>query len=76
MRPAVLIVDPDDARRRALSQGLAANGYEAVPAMGSEEGLKFAQGLGPSVIVAPAALLGSAGRAKPRADFTAAAKAS
>ena len=28
MRPAVLIVDPDDARRRALSRGLAANGYE------------------------------------------------
>ncbi|MEM7350486.1 MAG: DegV family protein [Acidobacteriota bacterium] len=58
MRPAVLIVDPDDVRRQALSQGLAAKGYEAVPAMGSAEGLKFAQGLGPSVIVAPAALMG------------------
>lgn len=58
MRPAVLIVDPDTARRQALSRGLAANGYEAVPAMGADEGLKFAQGLGPSVIVAPAALLG------------------
>ena len=58
MRPAVLIVDPDDARRQALSQGLAAQAYEAVPAMGAEEGLKFARGLGPSVIVAPAELMG------------------
>ncbi|MEM7584835.1 MAG: DegV family protein [Acidobacteriota bacterium] len=58
MRPAVLIVDPDDSRRRALSQGLAAGGYEVVPAMSSAEGLKFARGLGPSVIVAAAELLG------------------
>ncbi len=58
MRPAVLIVDPDDTRRRALSQGLAATGYEAVPAMTSAEGMKFARGLGPSVIVAPAGLMG------------------
>ncbi len=58
MRPAVLIVDPADARRRALARGLAARGYEAVPAMGPEEGIKFARGLGPSVIVAPAELMG------------------
>ncbi len=58
MRPSVLIVDPDDIRRRALSQGLAERGYEVVPAMGAGEGLKFAQGLGPSVIVAPAELMG------------------
>ncbi len=58
MRPSVLIVTPEDARRRALSQGLAENGYEVVPAMGADEGLKFAQGLGPSVIVAPAELMG------------------
>ena len=58
MRPAVLIVDPDGARRQALSQGLAEQGYEAVPAMGAEEGLKFLQGLGPSVTVAPAELMG------------------
>ena len=58
MRPSVLIVDPDAARRRAVSQDLAARGYEAVPAMTAAEGLKFAQGLGPSVIVAPAELMG------------------
>ncbi len=58
MRPAVLIVDPDDSRRHALSEGLAAHGYEAVPAMTSAEGLKFARGLGPSVIVASAELFG------------------
>lgn len=58
MRPAVLIVDPDDARRQALSRGLAAQGYEAVPAMGADEGLKFLRGLGPSVTVAPAELMG------------------
>ncbi len=58
MRPSVLIVDPDEARRRIISQGLAAQGYEAVPAMNADEGLKFAEGLGPSVIVAPAELMG------------------
>ncbi len=58
MRPSVLIVEPDDSRRRTLSQGLAERGYETVPAMTAEEGLKFAQGLGPSVIVAPAELMG------------------
>jgi len=57
-RPAVLIVDPDKERRAALSQGLAELGYEVIPAQGPDEGLKFAQGLGPSVIVAPADLMG------------------
>ncbi len=56
MRPAVLIVDPDDDRRHAVAQGLAEHGYEAIPAGSSQEGLKFAQGLGPSVIVGPAEL--------------------
>ncbi len=51
-------MDPDDARRLALARGLAKRGYEAVPAMGADEGLRFAQGLGPSVIVAPAELMG------------------
>ncbi len=58
MRPSVLIVEPDDIRRRTLSQGLAERGYEVVPAMGADEGLRFARGLGPSVIVAPAELMG------------------
>ncbi len=56
MRPAVLIVDPDDDRRHALAHGLAEYGYEAIPAGSSQEGLKFAQGLGPSVIVGPSEL--------------------
>ncbi len=51
-------MDPDDTRRLALARGLAERGYEAVPAMSADEGLKFAQGLGPSVIVAPAELMG------------------
>ncbi|MEM9555788.1 MAG: DegV family protein [Acidobacteriota bacterium] len=58
MRPAVLIVDPDDVRRRVLSQGLAERGYEVIPAASAEEGLKFARGLGPSVIVGEASLPG------------------
>ncbi|MCG8459580.1 MAG: hypothetical protein MI919_25150, partial [Holophagales bacterium] len=56
MRPAVLIVDPDDERRRGLAESLAEQGYEAVPAGSSSEGLKFARGLGPSVVVGPAEL--------------------
>lgn len=55
-RPAVLVVEPDEARRRKLSQGLASEGYEAVPAASGEEGILFARGLGPAVIVAPSTL--------------------
>lgn len=53
MRPAVLIVDPDDQRRKVLAEGLARRGYEAIPASSADEGVKFARGLGPSVIVGP-----------------------
>ena len=56
MRPSVLILDPSDARRQLLSQALAALGYEVVPAATSEEGLRFAEGLGLSVILADADL--------------------
>lgn len=52
-RPAVLVVDPNVERRRALSLGLAAEGYEVVPAVSTEEGRRFAYGLAPAVIVAP-----------------------
>jgi len=51
-RPAVLIVEPDPVLRKELSEGLSAHGYEVVPAGDAEEGHRFAQGLGPSVIVA------------------------
>ena len=55
-RPAVLIVEPSSERRRQLSHGLAAEGYEVVPAASAEDGERFARGLGPAVIVAPADL--------------------
>lgn len=55
-RPAVLIVEPDDQRRHDLGNGLASHGYEVAPASNVDEGLRFAQGLGPAVIVAPADL--------------------
>lgn len=60
MRPAVLLVDPDGVRRPALAQGLAGHHYEVIPTGNPEEGSKFAQGLGPSVIVGPADLPGLA----------------
>lgn len=58
MRPAVLIVDPDADRRRALSEGLAELGYESIPAAGAEEGRRFVAGLGASVVVAPLGIEG------------------
>lgn len=60
-RPAVLIVEAEDARRHALSNGLAEAGYDVTPAMTAQEGLKFARGLGPSVIVGPVALIAEGG---------------
>lgn len=51
MRPSVLIVEPREDRRRVLSRGLAEHAYEAVPAAGVEDGLKFLRGLGPSIVV-------------------------
>lgn len=53
MRPAVLIVDPDDQRRKVIAEGLARRGYEVIPTSTLKEGVKFARGLGPSVIVGP-----------------------
>jgi len=55
-RPAVLIVEPDGERRQGLGQGLAEAGWEVVPAASAEEGRRFARGLDPAVIVAPAEL--------------------
>jgi len=52
-RPSVLVVDPEVARRRELSQGLTGFGYEVIPAVGVEEGRRFAAGLGPGVVVVP-----------------------
>ncbi len=57
-RPAVLLVDPIASRRKPLAHGLSRFGYEVVPTAGRDEGLRFARGLGPSVIVADAAVAG------------------
>ena len=57
-RPAVLVVDPESSRRRDLSRGLSAAGYEVVPAVDEAEGRRFAATLGPGVVVAPARLAG------------------
>lgn len=55
-RPVVLLVEPETERRRELSLGLAEMGYELIPAMDVAEGLRFAEGLGPAVVVVPADL--------------------
>ncbi|HVR97559.1 MAG TPA: DegV family protein [Thermoanaerobaculia bacterium] len=55
-RPAVLLVEPDAARRKALAHGLSGFGYELVPAVDEAEGRRFAAGLGPGIVVAPADL--------------------
>ena len=57
-RPAVLVVDPEADRRKPLAQGLSRFGYEVVPTVDREEGLRFARGLGPSVIVADGSVPG------------------
>ena len=57
-RPALLVVDPDSSRRRALARGLSGFGYEVVPAVDAAEGRRFAAGLGPAVVVAAADLPG------------------
>jgi DegV family protein with EDD domain len=59
-RPSVLVVDPEGSRRKEVSQGLTGFGYEVIPAVGVEEGKRFAAGLGPGVVVVPLALARSA----------------
>ncbi len=55
-RPPLLVIDPDTSRRAALSRELAAAGYEVVPVVSAEEGLRFAGILDSAVIVAAAQL--------------------
>jgi DegV family protein with EDD domain len=57
-RPAVLVVEPESSRRKDLSRGLSASGYEVVPAVDGAEGRRFAASLEPGVVVAPAGLAG------------------
>ena len=55
-RPSVLVVDPESVRRKEVSTGLTGFGYEVVPTVGVEEGIRFAETLGPGVVVMPLAL--------------------
>ncbi|HEX2643974.1 MAG TPA: DegV family protein [Thermoanaerobaculia bacterium] len=57
-RPAVLVVDPEPVRRKGLSRGLTGFGYDVIPAVDEREGRRFAEGLGPGVVVAPVELAG------------------
>jgi DegV family protein with EDD domain len=43
-------------RRKAIATGLAGFGYEVIPALGVDEGRRYAATLGPGVVVAPVAL--------------------
>src|SRR5215203_588878 len=55
-RPSVLVVDPETVRRREVSHGLSSFGYEVIPAVGPEEGRRYAASLGPGIVVAPVGL--------------------
>lgn len=55
--PSVLLCELDRERRRSLSFGLTAEGYEVVPVTSLEETVRFADALGTVVIVAPLALV-------------------
>jgi DegV family protein with EDD domain len=55
-RPAVLLVEPQAARRKELSRGLSSLGYEVIPAIDERQGRRFLQEmgeLGPAVVMAP-----------------------
>src|SRR6185295_18692044 len=56
-RPAVLFVDPEAARRRGIAALLAGFGYEVIPAVSPEEGRRYADHLGPVIVVSPAELV-------------------
>jgi DegV family protein with EDD domain len=55
-RPAVLVVDPEASRRKELSHGLSEFGYEVIPVVDEQQGMRFAEKLGPGVVVAPVSL--------------------
>ena len=60
-RPAVLVVDPEASRRKELSHGLTEFGYEVIPAIDEHQGLRFAETLGPGIVVAPASVASNGG---------------
>lgn len=61
-RPAVLVVDPETTRRKELAHGLTEFGYEVIPVVDEQQGVRFAEGLGPGVVVVPAAVAADGGR--------------
>jgi DegV family protein with EDD domain len=56
-RPAVLVIDPQAARRKELSHGLTSLGYEVIPAIDEAQGRRFAAELATAVVVAPLTFL-------------------
>lgn len=60
-RPSVLFVESDAELRKQISTGLARYGYEVVPAVDVEEGVRFARGLDVPVLVADMDVPGFAG---------------
>jgi len=60
-RPAVLVVDPETSRRKEISTGLAEFGYDVVPAVDESQAMRFAEKLGPGIVVAPAAFARNGG---------------
>jgi hypothetical protein len=67
-----LFVDPETARRREVASGLSRFGYEVIPAVGAEEGRRYARTLGPGIVVAPATLVrGADGTLAERFDASA-----
>jgi DegV family protein with EDD domain len=56
-RPTVVLTETRAARRKELAHGLAALGYEVIPAVDARQGWRFAEELAAPVVVAPLALL-------------------
>ena len=69
-RPAVLVVDSQEHRRKEITHGLAGFGYEVIAAADAEEGQRYAAGLALNVIVVESGLRASAA-APPAGDGTA-----
>ncbi len=65
-RQTLLVIDPQEERRRALATGLSELAYEVVPAVTLAQGRAFSQGLAPQVVVLAG---GAAEPAEAYADF-------
>ncbi|MEM6455299.1 MAG: DegV family protein [Acidobacteriota bacterium] len=65
-KPTVLLIDDDDARRKTMADGLTRFDYEVVPASDLASGVRFAETLTPSVVIAPTRLLAARGGGDPQ----------